>query len=472
MFSDEGASSGNFVPDFGTEPAAGEPPSAVPPNFTPDFGASEAEPTHVSQPTRPHKALPSWEEAISEQEQALAPQEGLARVRGGDFLFEDLEEVRRPKRTRRARPALRVSLPVWLGLALFISLLLCGGLAAKAYLSGNLPASLVNLLTPGGRPTLSIEALSTDRPASPTPEVFPSPTSTALTAQPNAAGEPAIATPTFAADEATPSVSEIVIVDERHILHHGVEMVLVPGGSFVMGSEVRSDESPPHIVTLSPYYMDLYEVTNEQWAECVTAGACAPPHATDLVGQPYYGEEAYAKYPVVYVSWADADAYCRWRGARLPTEAEWEMAARWDAAEGRARIYPWGDEWDDPASRLNYCDASCPLAGADTAFNDGWALTAPVGSFPAGFSAAGIADLAGNVAEWVADWYAPDYYAVSPEVDPQGPADGTQRVVRGGAWGVGSADLLRSAVRSHYLPDDYGPGVGVRCALSANLINP
>lgn len=472
MFSDESASSGNFVPDFGAEPPEEESRPAAPPSFTPDFGgASEAEPTHVSHPTRPHEALPSWEEALSEQEQALSPQEGITRVRDSDFLLEDLEGVRRPERTRRVRPTLRVPLPVWLGLALVIFLLLCGALATRAYLSGNLPAPLADLLTPGERPTLPIEALSTDRPASPTPEALPSLTPTVLPTQSGAAGKPATATPTPTA-EITPTVPEIVIVDERHILQRGVEMVLVPGGSFVMGSEVRPDESPPHSVTLGAYYIDLYEVTNEQWARCVAAGACAPPHSTDLQGQPYYGEEAYAEYPVVYVSWTDADAYCRWRGARLPTEAEWEMAARWDAAEGHTRVYPWGDEWDDPASRLNYCDASCPLAGADAAFNDGWPLTAPVGSFPDGFSAAGVADLAGNVAEWVADWYAPDYYAVSPEVDPQGPMSGIQRVVRGGAWGVGSADLLRSAVRSHYAPDDYGPGVGLRCALSASAVNP
>lgn len=467
MFFGEDELPNDFVPDFGAERKEGEQELPAPPTFAPSFGDSEAETTHISQPTRPHEALPSWEEAISEQERALSPQEGIARLRNEALFLGDLEEPERPDRTRRVRHGLRVPLPVWLGVALIASLLVCGALAARAYLGGNLPAPVADLLTPGRRPTLPIEALSTDQP------LFSTPTEQTPTAPP---------TPSSAAEEAAPiapteeetSPATPLPADRPRILRDpsGAEMIYVPAGSFTMGSDLRADEAPPHIVTLSAYYIDLYEVTNEQWARCVAAGACTPPHATDLQSQPYYGEEAYANYPVVHVSWLDADAFCRWRGARLPTEAEWEMAARWDATEGHVRIYPWGDEWDDPSSRLNYCDASCPLTGADARFDDGWALTAPVGSFPAGFSALGVVDLAGNVAEWVADWYDPDYYAISPEIDPQGPTGGTQRVVRGGAWGVSSPDLLRSAMRSHYDPDAQGPGVGFRCAISASAVHP
>ena len=470
MFFSEDESSNDFVPDFGAEQGEGEQKLPTPPQFAPSFGDSEAETTHVSQPTRRHEALPSWEEAISEQERALSPQEGIARLRDDALFLGDLEGPERPDRTRQVRRGLRVPLPVWLGLALIVSLLVCGALAARAYLSGNLPAPVADLLTPGERPTLPIEALSTDWP---TPSTLAETGSQTPTSLPTLSSVTREATPITPTEEETLSVTPTA-ADRRRILHDpsGAEMIYVPAGRFTMGSDLRADEAPPHIVTLSAYYIDLYEVTNEQWARCVAAGACTPPHSTDLQGQPYYGEEAYANYPVVHVSWLDADVFCRWRGARLPTEAEWEMAARWDTAEGHVRTYPWGDEWDDPASRLNYCDASCPLAGADASFNDGWALTAPVGSFPAGFSALGIADLAGNVAEWVADWYDPDYYAISPEVDPQGPTEGTQRVVRGGAWGVSSPDLLRSAMRSHYDPDAHGPGVGFRCAISASAVNP
>jgi formylglycine-generating enzyme required for sulfatase activity len=237
-------------------------------------------------------------------------------------------------------------------------------------------------------------------------------------------------------------------------------MVFVPGGTFTMGSE-----SQAHPVTLDAYYIDRYEVTNALWAACVEAGGCDLPAVTaDYAGEPYYDNEDRAGYPVVNVTWFQAEAYCAWRGARLPTEAEWEMAARWDPDLDTVTLYPWGNTW--VPSNLNYCDTSCLLSNADSSYNDGWPQTAPIGSFLAGVSPVGAYDMAGNVSEWVLDWYDASYYAVSPSENPTGPALGTQRVIRGGAWGVSNPLLLRSDSRYRYEPEGSGPGTGFRCAIS------
>ncbi len=276
--------------------------------------------------------------------------------------------------------------------------------------------------------------------------------------------------PTSSAATATPFVT---VREGGGISQHGVLMVYVPGGTFAMGSNAGGSESPVHAVTLSPYYIDQYEVTNASWAACVAAGGCQLPGDTDAFDNtPYYGVEAFNGYPVIYVSWYHADAYCRWRGARLPTEAEWEMAARWNPTTGAVSAYPWGDTWD-PA-RLNYCDAGCLLpdpAFVDPTFMDGWPQMAPVGTFPGGVSALMLYDMAGNVAEWVADWYSPTYYAESPATNPPGPASGTARVVRGGGWSL-DRNWTRSTARSHFGALSQVAGIGFRCAVSSAAAAP
>ncbi len=255
-------------------------------------------------------------------------------------------------------------------------------------------------------------------------------------------------------------------------------MVYVPAGEFIMGSdEGNSDEQPVHTVYLDAFYIDKTEVTNAQFAafvsatgyetdaeqkgcgwiyegagwECVQGVDWQHPFGpdTDLAGKD--------EHPVVQVSWNDAKAYCQWAGKRLPTEAEWEKAAR--GTDGRT--YSWGNTFD--GSRLNFCDKNCSFGWRDASVDDGYAGTAPVGSYPAGASPYGALDMAGNVWEWVADWYDSDYYATSPESNPKGSASGDTRVIRGGSWGTNEA-YVRAAYRNRSAPDDPDYGVGFRCA--------
>ena len=234
-------------------------------------------------------------------------------------------------------------------------------------------------------------------------------------------------------------------------------LVYVPAGEFLMGSadgdaDAYSHEKPQHRVTLDAYWIDKTEVTNGTYARCVQAGACrAPSQTSSSTRSSYYGNPAYENYPVIYVSWNDAQRYCVWAGRRLPTEAEWEKAAR--GADGRK--YPWGNAWD--AGKVNSSEAGPKDATA-------------VGSYPAGASPYGALDMAGNVLEWVADWYHANYYAGSPARNPTGPASGAYRVLRGGSLrddggGVGAA------VRRSYVPGGVNPGYvndgyGFRCSRS------
>jgi eukaryotic-like serine/threonine-protein kinase len=238
----------------------------------------------------------------------------------------------------------------------------------------------------------------------------------------------------------------------------GALMVYVPEGEFLMGSEdadADSDEKPRHPVYLDAFWIYQTEVTNGMYRQCVEKGACQLPGNTT-----FYQNQNYADHPVVYVSWFDAVAYCQWAGGQLPTEAQWEKAAR---GTGGSK-YPWGDS-PITGRKANFCDSNCELSWADTRQDDGFSRTSPVGSFPDGASPYDALDMAGNVWEWVADWYNSTYYSRSPYTNPIGQASGTDRVLRGGSWNSDERHL-RVSFRNWNLPASWDGNRGFRCAFS------
>ncbi|MBN1152925.1 MAG: SUMF1/EgtB/PvdO family nonheme iron enzyme [Dehalococcoidia bacterium] len=230
----------------------------------------------------------------------------------------------------------------------------------------------------------------------------------------------------------------------------GMVQVIVPAGEFLMGSESGyQNEGPEHMVTLDAFWLDQTEVTMAQFQRCVEAGAC------DRLS--YADDDRFngASQPVVGVYWDQAVAYCEWVGGRLPTEAEWEYAAR--GPEGQR--YPWGEGID--GTRLNFCDRNCGESWADATEDDGYGFTAPVGSYPAGVSWVGALDMAGNVWE-----YAGDYFGTYPsgrQINPKGPESGVLRVLRGGSW-QGRGELATGTARVSDAPVPRLDTIGFRCA--------
>src|SRR6266705_2904502 len=226
-------------------------------------------------------------------------------------------------------------------------------------------------------------------------------------------------------------------------------MVLVPAGEFTMGSEQGDDdEQPVHRVGLDSFYLDTFEVTNGRFAKFVAAIQSEQPWGFADQETPVI----HAEQPVRWVNWLEALGYCLWAGKRLPTEAEWEKAAR--GTDGRE--YPWGNE--PPTSRRANFNKCCDWRGYDQ--------LAVVGSLEAGRSPYGIYDLAGNVSEWVADWYDSTSYKYELDRNPKGPVDGEEKVVRGGSW-YDPGPLQRSALRSHSYPSVATTDRGFRCAKDA-----
>jgi formylglycine-generating enzyme required for sulfatase activity len=212
-------------------------------------------------------------------------------------------------------------------------------------------------------------------------------------------------------------------------------------------AEGDPNELPVHNVCISGFEMDVHEVTNAEYAECVTVGGCSPPELSySYTRDPYYGNPEFDDFPVVWVDWDQAMNYCSWAGKRLPTEAEWEYAARGGLSGKRypfgntisgvdANYWNSGDPWDNDTSQVGY-------------------------HTPNGYS---LYDMAGNVWEWVNDWYQYDYYMVSPSNDPQGPTSGTYRVLRDGSFSC-LTEVLRVTNRMYFVPYFGFYGIGFRCA--------
>lgn len=240
------------------------------------------------------------------------------------------------------------------------------------------------------------------------------------------------------------------------------EMVLIPAGEFFMGGdegieydECRkcvADRLPRHKVFLPSYYIDKYEVTNSQYRKCVEAKVCTPPHNIT-----FYLNPEYADHPVIYVDWFQADTYCRWKGKRLPTEAEWEKAARGTDA----RIYPWGNTWDE--NNCNNWNYTGPLVKRMAPLNKNRG-TLPAGILKEDSSFYGVRDMAGNVMEWVQDFYQEKYYEVSPEYNPRGPQEGKFKVLRGGHWAHNIKINFQTTNRIRTEPGHWYYTWGFRCA--------
>jgi len=331
------------------------------------------------------------------------------------------------------------------------------GLALAALVLVSL-AMLAGTATTGGQPTPTqmAQAVTNTPTATRLPTNTPAPPTLTPTPRPTDTPVPPTATP---APRTTATRKPATLPATITWQKDGKTMVLVPAGEFLMGTSDAqiealakdtgwprdqcgdADEQPQHKVYLDAFYIDKTEVTNAEYKRFVDAtGHRAPDHWTN--GQIPAGLE---NHPVVNVSWEDAAAYAQWAGKRLPTEAEWEKAAR--GTDGR--LFPWGNNaW-----------------GLANTRESGPHTTTPVGSYPDYASPYGCLDMAGNVWEWCADWYDSGYYGRSPARNPKGPDSGSYRVLRGGSW-YGSRAGARAAIRLGVYPGDRYVSVGFRCGVS------
>jgi serine/threonine-protein kinase len=306
-----------------------------------------------------------------------------------------------PTEPQIVSPRRRAGVPAWaFGALLALVLLLAGGLAF------GLPGGMANQPTPA---VLTVVPTSPPGATAPPPATAPQPTA-----------EPVVEPP--------------------------ADMVRVPPGLFTIGADDVEDTAPAHTLNIgAPFFMDRTEVTNQAYRACVEAGVCRPPQQISSLTHPhYYDNPEFDRYPVVYVTWQNAQSYCAWRGRRLPTEAEWEKAARGDDA----RLFPWGNQWD--ANRVR-------LSGDDVSDGD----MAAVGSFPQNASPYGALDMSGNAWEWTSSRGMAYPYAAGDGREVQSMAG--ERVVRGGAWGSKSINA-RTTARDFQEPDNVFWNRGFRCA--------
>ena len=238
----------------------------------------------------------------------------------------------------------------------------------------------------------------------------------------------------------------------------GVQMVYVPSGYFTMGYGGVGNQGPTRKVFLSSFYIDKYEVSEKMYAQCVQDEACEIPNAGvwRTIDQ-YIDAKVNDNFPVVHVNWEMAGKYCEWREARLPTEAEWEKAAR---GSGNS-LFPWGSVYNGNVANL--CDKNCESVSSNSDFNDGYGWLAPVDAFSRGASSYGVYNMVGNVNEWVGDLYS-TYYIRDQLTNPKGPTATTSNshVIRGGAYNSDEWPLPVSI--SRWLSSNGGKDIGFRCA--------
>lgn len=379
--------------------------------------------------------------------------------------------------------------PWWLWLGL---LLLVVGLAAliKPPPESPVAPSPTATISPTPPPTLTAPHPTPTLTLAPTltPSFTASPIPPTLTLTPTNTPRPTnTARPTH-----TPTITPTATATPlpETILSAGLPMVLVPADYFIMGVEpdVLVEEcalfgrdcgralfepvAPQHPLWLDAFYIDQYEVSNAAFVAFLNSNGATclgevcvvwAGSQFEQVGGGYGVIPGREQHPATNITWYGAVAYCAWRGGRLPTEAEWEKAASWDSLSNLKNLYPWGNLFD--GSRLNFCDANCAQPQANSNYDDGFAQTAPIGTYPMGRSPAGADDMAGNVWEWVADWFSPRYYAYSPAANPAGPSTGQIKVVRGGSW-LDTGNFTNALFRAALAPATAADSVGFRCAQS------
>ncbi len=427
--------------------------------------ADTAPDPRIFRPSLPRAVTPVLQKGLATApgerfESAMAFASALERALDGDAVFaseaerEPVPEVSpppappvHPARERRRPPITLARIVV-----VAVVLLLFAG-------AGALLLQAIGLISLPFGPRLANREPEAEVAAEPSPTPTPEPTNTpppSPTPEPSPTGLPVVEpTATLAP---TPTPPPLVVGSSAFRLADGAELRFIPAGSFLMGTDDPTRQSaarPQHEVHLADYWLDLTEVTNAQYALCVEDGACTPP-----VTRQFYDSPNFASHPVTYVQHTQAVSYCLWLAREtgepigLPTEAQWEKAAAWDPEAGEARLFPWGNQPPNP-ELLRYAGSG---AGAP----------APVGTYPDGASAYGVLDMAGNVWEWVADWFAEDtYQSDGVRSDPTGPATGTRRVTRGGGW-LDQQPLLVSNVRNWASPTAAGDDLGFRCALNTD----
>jgi eukaryotic-like serine/threonine-protein kinase len=334
----------------------------------------------------------------------------------------------------------------WPAFAAVVGVILLVILVQKM-VAGRLPAATAAPVTSAPVIGISTSAVSLTVSYITTPSQAPTYTPGATVTQP-VTSSPA---PSETHVSLEPAAITPTLVDEIRD-SQGVTMRLVPAGEFMMGRESYAD-APPHRVYLDSFYMDATEVTNLLYQKCVDANICTPPHDLGSDSRPtYFGDTEFQYYPVINVDWYQANTFCEWRGARMPTEAEWEKAAR--GTDGR--IFPWGDEAPD-CQKVNYHPDYSKRPWYRCVGD-----TKPVRNYASGVSPYGLYEMTGNVNEWVADWYGETYYQNSPYNNPLGWETGQYKVFRGGSW----ASYPETYNRNWNKPEVWSVVIGFRCAES------